>query len=46
MEEEKVADDMARLTNGAVQLNLSEFTFERVQQNEPQSKRANGKKRK
>ena len=46
MEDEKVADDMARLTDGAVQLDLSRFTFERVQQNDSQPKRSNGKKRK
>ena len=46
LEDEKVADDMARLTDGAVQLDLSRFTFERVQQNDLQQKRANGKKRK
>ena len=45
MDDEKVADDMARLTNGAVQLDLQHFTFERVNMSEPQPKR-NGKKRK
>ena len=45
MDDEKVADDMARLTNGAVQLDLQHFTFERVNMAEPQPKR-NGKKRK
>ena len=29
MDDEKVADDMARLTDGAVQLDLQNFTFER-----------------
>jgi hypothetical protein len=29
MDDEKVADDMARLTDGAVQLDLQSFTFER-----------------
>lgn len=43
-EDEKVADDMARLTNGAVQLDLSKFVFERVQVSDPQIKRPNGKK--
>jgi hypothetical protein len=45
MDDEKVADDMARLTDGAVQLDLQNFTFERVNLQEPQPKR-NGKKRK
>ena len=45
MDDEKVADDMARLTNGAVQLDLQHFTFERINMSEPQPKR-NGKKRK
>ena len=30
MDDEKVADDMARLTDGAVQLDLNAFTFEKV----------------
>lgn len=30
IDDEKVADDMARLTDGAVQLDLSSFKFERV----------------
>ena len=46
MEDEKVADDMAHLTDGAVQLDLNRFDFERVQQTDFQPKRANGKKRK
>jgi len=45
-EDEKVADDMARLTDGAIQLDLSRFTFERIQQGNPLPKRPNGKKRK
>ena len=45
MDDEKVADDMARLTDGAVQLDLQHFIFERINQQEPQPKR-NGKKRK
>jgi hypothetical protein len=45
IDNEKVADDMARLTDGAVQLDLKTFTFERVDLSEPQpSKRS--KKRK
>ena len=45
IDDEKVADDMARLTDGAVQLDLSNFTFERVNLNEPQPRRG-GKKKK
>jgi hypothetical protein len=45
IDNEKGADDMARLTDGAVQLDLKTFTFERVDLSEPQpSKRS--KKRK
>ncbi|MDE5784398.1 MAG: DUF4290 domain-containing protein [Prevotella sp.] len=43
-EDEKIADDMARLTNGAVQLDLGKFVFERVQVSDFQIKRLNGKK--
>ena len=46
MDDEKVADDMARLTDGAVQLDLNRFTFERVNLSEPQTKRSSGKKKK
>ena len=46
IDDEKVADDMARLTNGAVQIDLNNFAFERIQQVDFQPKRANGKKRK
>ncbi len=45
-EDEKVADDMARLTDGAIQLDLSQFTFEHIQKGDSQPKRTNGKKRK
>ena len=45
MDDEKVADDMTRLTDGAVQLDLQHFIFERINQQEAQPKR-NGKKRK
>ena len=31
MDDEKVADDLARMTDGAIQLDLSTFTFERYQ---------------
>ena len=46
MDDEKVADDMARMTDGAVQLDLNRFTFERVNLSEPQTKRSSGKKKK
>lgn len=46
MDDEKVADDMARLTDGAVQLDLNHFTFERINLSEPQTKRSSGKKKK
>lgn len=42
---EKVADDMARLTDGAVQIDLNTFIFERVNHS-PAFPRRNGKKRK
>lgn len=44
--DEKVADDMARLTDGAIQIDLDHFTFEHLQVMEPLYKRINGKKRK
>ena len=46
IDDEKVADDMARMTNGAIQLDLNNFVFERVNLNEPQQKRSSGKKKK
>jgi hypothetical protein len=46
IDDEKVADDMARMTDGAVQLDLSNFVFERININEPQQKRSSGKKKK
>ena len=46
IDDEKVADDMARMTDGAVQLDLNRFTFERVNLSEPQTKRSSGKKKK
>lgn len=46
IDDEKVADDMARLTDGAIQLDLNNFIFERFSLNEPQPKRNGGKKRK
>ena len=32
MDNEKVADDLARLTDGIIQLDLQNFVFEKVQQ--------------
>ena len=46
IDDEKVADDMARMTDGAVQLDLSNFVFERINISEPQQKRSTGKKKK
>ena len=46
IDDEKVADDMARMTNGAIQLDLNSFVFERINLNEPQQKRSSGKKKK
>lgn len=45
MDDEKVADDLARLTNGMIQLDLSNFQFERVQESECQTQ-TNKRKRK
>ena len=46
IDDEKDADDMARMTDGAVQLDLNNFVFERININEPQQKRSSGKKKK
>ena len=46
IDDEKVADDMARMTNGAIQLDLNSFVFARVNLSEPQQKRSSGKKKK
>ena len=46
IDDEKVADDMARMTNGTIQLDLNSFVFERVNLSEPQQKRSSGKKKK
>ena len=46
IDDEKAADDMARMTDGAVQLDLNNFVFERININEPQQKRSSGKKKK
>lgn len=45
-DDEKVANDMAYLTDGAIQIDLDNFAFERIQQLDFQSRRANGKRRK
>lgn len=45
-DDEKVASDMAYLTNGAIQIDLNNFAFERMQQADLMPRRANGKKRK
>jgi hypothetical protein len=46
MENEKVADDLARITDGAVQLDLNSFRFEKVQTvGEPVAKRNKKKKK-
>ena len=42
---EKVADDMARLTDGAIQLDLNKFVFENKRQNDSQQKKS-GKRKK
>lgn len=46
IDDEKVADDMSRMTDGAVQLDLNNFVFERINISEPQQKRSSGKKKK
>ncbi len=46
MDDEKVADDMARLTDGAIQLDLNNFTFERLGNSTVQQPKRNGKKKK
>lgn len=46
IDDEKVADDIARMTDGAVQLDLNNFVFERINISEPQQKRSSGKKKK
>lgn len=46
MDDEKVADDLARFTNGVIQLDLDNFRFEKVQLNEPDNKPAQQRKKK
>lgn len=47
IEDEKVADDLARFTDGVIQLDLSKFTFERfVPSDEQQPAKRTGKKKK
>lgn len=45
-DDEKVADDMARFTDGNVQLDLNLFTFEKVDNRDFVSNNSNNKKRK
>ncbi len=46
IDDEKVADDMARLTNGAIQLDLNLFQFDHVESEAAVAPRKNNKKRK
>ena len=43
---EKVADDLARLTDGVIQLDLGNFRFDRVSVAAEPGKRTNNKRRK
>ena len=45
IDNEKVADDMARLTNGAIQLNLNTFRFERMTASEAPTGKKNKKRK-
>lgn len=45
MDDERVADDLARLTNGAIQLDLSTFKFEKVEIDNPSSSKQRKKKK-
>ena len=46
MDDEKVADDLARLTDGVIQLDLKNFSFERFVPDAPEGSKRNGKKKK
>ena len=46
IEDEKVADDLARFTDGKIQLDLSTFQFERINQNVPVEGGGSKRKRK
>lgn len=46
MDNEKVADDLARLTDGVIQLDLQHFVFEKVQPLNGQPQQQNGRKKK
>jgi hypothetical protein len=46
MDDEKVADDLARFTDGKIQLDLSTFRFDRVNAFVPDSVNVKRKKRK
>ncbi len=45
MDDEKVADDLARFTDGKIQLDLNTFRFERVQALEPNDNNRRNRKR-
>jgi hypothetical protein len=46
IDDEKVADDMARLTDGAVQLDLGTFRFERIDMSNDLASTSKKKKKK
>jgi hypothetical protein len=46
IDDEKVIDDIARLTDGIVQIDLKSFKFDRTPAAAAEPKRANGKKKK
>ena len=46
MDDEKVADDLARLTNGVIQLDLNNFRFERIDFGNQQTQQGKRKKKK
>ena len=43
-EEEKIADDMARFTDGVIQLDLDRFKFEKITERSQQGQRSKKKK--
>ena len=45
MDDERVADDLARFTDGIIQLNLSEFEFEHMQAAKAGDSKRNKKKK-
>jgi hypothetical protein len=46
IDDEKVADDMARMTDGAIQLDLNNFSFARINLSDAPQKRSSGKRKK